>query len=272
MQCAVDRDGYLSFIYKSCVRSGREYQVNEQWEDQRNYYVCKKDREFVRIEVAGCVDSAGKRVAVNEKAVKDDFVYQCKKQMDQSFRIVRVGCYDNGRQFAVGDTYEKQNNLWYSCTTSSNARDAEVISRCIGCVHEGQRLRDGDHYIRDDVVYGCKVNDEDTKLVPVACVTTENGVTVERRVNCSWVEGTEPYQYEVSCKKIENGNKAVKEQVRCMYTVSQGTWTMDPGCYRITDKSAVGCLRDSSGRLKIRTLRVDDVSNGEASRLGLRYC
>lgn len=268
LQCIVGNDGFVSFAYKSCVNQGKEYQVGQGWDDGNNFYKCSSDREFVKIDVAGCIDNVIGRAAVGEKISKGDFVYECKKANDNTFSVRRVGCHYEGRQYAVGDTFTKTNNLWYMCTTKGNDYNAEVIHKIIGCVHEGTNLRDGEHFVRDEVLWGCRISDDDTKIVPFACITYEGGVMHQRRINCTYTAGDEPIQYDVTCKKVEP-NSATTEYVRCLYTVPQGTHNINPGCYRIIDNKVVGCVKDTR-RLEVRILSIDNLAS--APSLGLRFC
>jgi len=91
MQCIVDSRGYLSWAYKSCVYEGREHQPNEQWQDDKYYYQCERDGEYLRITVAGCIDQ-GQRVGINEKVTKGDFVYQCKRTLNSVCSMCPVAC------------------------------------------------------------------------------------------------------------------------------------------------------------------------------------
>jgi len=127
-------------------------------------------------------------------------------------------------------------------------------------MYESHRLQDGDHFTKDDMMYSCKVNGDQTDFVPFACVQKEeNGAQIERRIGCTWVEGSGSQAYQYTCK--DNGNnKASKVQTQCVYRTSQGVFKLQPGCVQLADSIAVGCLQDtSSGNLKIETYSADKI-------------
>jgi len=174
--------------------------------------------------------------------------------------VNKVGCVFDGRKFNIGETYEGP-KFWYTCTDSG--------SKIVGCMYETHRLRDGDHFTKDDMMYTCKVNEEHTNFEPFACLQREeNGASIERRVGCSWVEGKGAEAYEYTCK-VDNSQKIAKMQTQCVYRAPQGTFKLQPGCVTLADSIAVGCLLDSnSGNLRIETFGADKIG-----RLpGLRQC
>lgn len=256
MQCVQGADGFLTTVIKACLHNGQERQIGAQWDDGTLSYVCAKNGpNGVLVKKLGCVD-AGRNLKFDEKVAKGDFVYQCKQSADGSPHMNVVGCVKDGRKYAIGETFETD-RLWYTCTNTG--------AKCVGCVHDGRRMKDGDRYTDKDVEYRCAVDGENTGLVPFSCIQhDENGVAVERRIGCFWIEG----QYEYTCKR-ENGDKtAVKVQMRCNHKMAQGMFNVEPGCVRVVDQTAVGCTRSSDGQLSVRTYPAD-----QADRLpGLRRC
>lgn len=269
LQCIVDPSGYLAFVYKSCLYNNQEHQPGDTWEDDKYYYTCTREGDYLRVKPAGCMDQ-GKRVGLNERVTKGDFVYQCKQSINGTCSMCPVACNKNGREYAIGDTFELDDYL-FTCTNKD--KQGPIAIKCIGCLNkEKQRLKDGDRFFKDDVVYECAVRDNEAGVRPVGCVQrSDNGALVERRLGCYWVEGNAntPYQYEMTCKHDKDLKTAVKVQNRCIYKVTQGTYTLDPGCYQIVEKTAIACKKESSS-LSLKAYQIDQI--GDITAQGLRYC
>jgi len=250
MQCVLGSDGFLTVVYKACMLQGGSHDVGSQWDDGVAYFTCVKEGDNVRVITLGCVDQ-GKPMKLDERVAKGDFIFQCKKATDGTPKMNKVGCVFEGKKYNIGEQYEGP-KFWYTCTDSG--------SKIVGCMYESHRLQDGDHFTKDDMMYSCKVNGDQTDFFPFACVQKEeNGAQIERRVGCSWVEGTGAQAYQYTCK--DNGNnKASKVQTQCVYRTSQGVFKLQPGCVQLADSIAVGCLQDtSSGNLKIETYSADKI-------------
>lgn len=258
MQCVLDGDGYLAILYKSCVYNNREYQVNERWDDGRVYYECQKSASAIGGAPIGCVDE-GRQIEFDERVAKGDSVYSCRKSTNGKVEMAITGCVKNGVKYTIGETYEG-GKFWYTCTDSG--------SKVIGCIHDGLRLKDGDQYHENDVIYQCKVNDENTMAVAMGCVQRSNGLEEEKKFGCFWTEGDAPYQYENTCKYDHDRNLAIKIQTRCQYKAEQGIFRVEPGCYTRANGLAVGCVKDNDGRLQTKTFPEDKLDTS----LGLRDC
>lgn len=269
LQCVVDSSGFLAFTYKSCLYDGIEHGPNEEWEDGKYYYRCDREGDYLRVNIAGCMDQ-GKRVQLNERVTKGDFIYTCRKSVNGTCSMCPVACTKNGREYSIGESFDID-NLWYTCTNSEGPGKGPIAIKCIGCLNDQkQRLKDGDRFFKDDVVYECAVRDQEAGVRPVGCVQrNENGVTVERRLGCYWVEGNEPYQYEMTCKFDKEANTAVRIQNRCNYKVQQGSYTIEAGCYQIADKTAIACKKEGTS-LNIRVYQIDQI--GDLTGQGLRFC
>lgn len=251
MQCVVDKDGFLSIVYKACMLSGQEHDVGANWDDGNAFFTCVKEGSNVRVVTLGCVDS-GKPMKLDERVAKGDFLYQCKKASDGTPKINKVGCVHDGKKYTIGETFEGP-KFWYTCTDNG--------AKIVGCMYESHRLMDGDHITRDDMMSACKVNDEATDFVPFACLQREEtGASIERKVGCFWVEGHGSEAYEYTCK--DNGNKQVsKVQTQCVYRSSKGTFKLQPGCAQLAVDVAVGCIQDGSGKLRLETYSPDQLSS-----------
>lgn len=267
MQCIVDSKGYLSWAYKSCVYEGVEHQPNEQWQDDKYYYQCERDGEYLRITVAGCIDQ-GKRVGINEKVTKGDFIYQCKRTFASVCSMCPVACKKNGREYAIGETFDDGKYV-YTCNGKND--QGPISIKVVGCVSDqNQRLRDGDRYFKNDVIYECTVRKDSVESRTVGCIQKdERGVEIERRLGCYWTEGPTPFQYEWTCKYDKETNTAVKVQTRCSYKTTTGVYTVDANCYQIADKTVVACTKDGA-RLSLRAYQIDQI--GQLTAQGLRNC
>jgi len=260
MKCVLN-DGFLSVVYKACVSQNAEHDVGSQWDDGVAFYTCVQEGNNVRVIMLGCVDQ-GNPLKLDERVAKGDFIFKCQKSTDGIPKMNKVGCVQEGRKYNIGEQYDGQ-KFWYTCTDSG--------SKIVGCMYETHRLRDGDHFTKDDMMYSCKVNDEQTDFEPFACLQREeNGAAIERRVGCSWVEGRGSEAYEYTCKAETQTNKIEKVQTQCVYRASQGTFKLQPGCATLADSIGVGCRQDSStGQLKIETFGVDKIDRLSG---GLRQC
>jgi len=258
MQCVRGQDGYLTLTYKACIFEGAEHDVGSQWDDGVAFFTCVKEGENVRVITLGCQDQ-NKPLKLDERVAKGDFIYQCKKATDGTPRMNKVGCVHEGRKYNIGETYEGP-KFWYTCTDSG--------SKIVGCMYESHRLRSGDHFTKDDMMYSCKVDDDRTEFVPFACLQREeNGAAIERKVDCSWVEGHGSEAYEYTCKA--DSGKVAKVQTQCVYRAPQGVLKLKPGCVQLAETVAVGCRQDTgSGRLQIETFSADQIDNLS----GLRKC
>jgi len=266
LQCALGSDGVLTFDPVSCLHQGAEHKIGEQWDDGSNFYTCKKnDNGDVRAINSGCLDQ-GKRVPLNEKVTKEDFVFVCNETVNNGARLMPVACVKDGREIKVGDVFES-GNVWFSCNRTGREK---LSTKANGCVNNGKRLNDGDRYFENDVIYECNIDNGNGDFRAVGCAQRDGGQVVERRLGCTWIDGQEPFQYEWACQRDDSGVSAMKVQVRCSYKVGDGVYQILPGCYRIVDKAALGCLKDASG-LKLQSFQGDSAEKA-ATGAGLHAC
>jgi len=266
-QCVVGSDGSLTLEAKACLHQNSEHKVDEQWEDGSNFYTCKKgDNNDLKVVNSGCVDQ-GKRVALNDKVTKDDYVFVCNETVNNGARLMPNGCVKEGKTFNVGDSFES-GKYWFTCTRTGREK---VALKASGCVNNGKRLNDGDRFFDNDVIFECTIDNDKTDVRTIGCAQRdEKGGIVERRLDCTWVEGQEPFQYEWSCQRDDANKSAKKIQVRCNYKVGGGVYNIDPGCYRVIDKAAFGCSKEGSS-LKLQSFQGANAEQSAASA-GLHAC
>lgn len=255
----------LAYEVVACLANGQEHKVGETWEDGKNFYTCKTDGSKLKIVIEGCVDG-GKRVNKKETVTKDDATYICEETVNGGSKLVPHGCVKDGKSVQVGDSFES-GKYWFNCTRVGREK---VTAKIAGCVASGKRLNDGDRYPDGDVIYECTVDAAKQEVRAIACVQNEGGSVVERRLGCTWVEGAEPFQYEWACQHDAAANSAKKVQVRCNYKVGGGVYNIDPGCYRVVDKAAFGCIQ-SGTTLKLQSFQGDNAEQS-ASGAGLHAC
>jgi len=199
MQCVLGSDGFLTLNYKACVHSGNGRDIGSQWDDGSAFYTCVREGNNVRVTMLGCVDQ-GKPLRFDDRVAKGDFMYDCKKSASGTPTLNKAGCVFEGRKYNIGETIEGS-KYWYTCTDSG----AQVV----GCMHAGQKLRDGDHITDTDMMVTCKVTSSGASMEPFACLARDdNGVAIERQVGCFWTEGNNEYTCTVS------GGKVAKTLVR----------------------------------------------------------
>jgi hypothetical protein len=267
LKCALGSDGSLSIDAIACLHQGMEHKLDEEFEDGSNFYTCKKgDNNDLKVIVAGCVDQ-GRRVALNDKITKDDFELTCNGTVNNGARLMPSGCVKEGKTYGAGQTFES-GRFFFTCTRTGSEKLAVKAS---GCVNNGQHINDGDRFTEADVIYECIIENGKTEIRTVACAQRdERGEVVERRLGCTWVEGQEPFQYEWACQSDPATNSAKKVQVRCNYKVGGGVYNIEPGCYRVIDKSAFGCSKDGAG-LRLQNFQGDQAEKS-AQGAGLHAC
>jgi len=255
----------LTYELSGCLSNGQEHKVDETFEDGTNFFVCKSDGAALKIVNQGCVDG-GKRVNIKDKVAKDDAQYTCEETVNGGSKLVQSGCVKDGKSFNVGDSFEAGKE-WFNCTRIGREK---VVAKNAGCVNAGKRLNDGDRYFDNDVIYECTVDNGKTDVRTTGCVQQDGGSTVERRLGCTWVEGAAPFQYEWTCKHDAGANTATKVQVRCNYNVGGGVYNIEPGCFRVVDKAAFGCVQDGKV-LKLQSFQGENAEQA-ASGAGLHAC
>jgi len=266
VKCTLSNDNLLALEAISCLFQGTEHQIDQQWEDAANFYTCKKDGRDLRTINVGCVDQ-GKRIPMNEKIVKDDFVMTCNETVNNGARLMPVGCVKDGRQYNVGDSFEI-GKFWFNCTRIGREK---VAVKSSGCINNGKRLNDGDRFFVDDVIYECAIDSTKNDVRTMGCVQRDDkGEIVERRLGCTWVEGQEPFQYEMACQPDTTVNSAKKVPVRCNYKIGTGVYNIDPGCYRVIDKAVFGCVSGGAS-LKLQSFQGDNAES-TATSAGLHAC
>jgi len=251
----------------ACLHQGSDHQIDSQWEDGTNFFTCKKEDNTLRTVNSGCIDQ-GKRVALNDKVVTETLVMLCNGTVNNGSRMMPAGCVKDGHQYNVGDSYEVD-KYWFTCTRVGREK---VVAKAAGCVNNGKRLNDGERFFEKDVIYECNVDNDKITVRATGCAQRdEKGTVIERRLGCTWVEGPEPFQYEIACQHDAAANSAKKVAVRCNYKVGGGVYNIEPGCYRLVEKSAFGCLTDASSGLKLQSFQGENAEQS-AQSAGLHAC
>jgi len=271
-QCVVNAQGNPSLAHKSCIDNGQERQANERWDNGQVVYECKRDGGYVSIEAVGCIGDGGRKLNLGEKVTVGDLVYVCKLNRNAVPVYKPWGCAGkDSRQYATGDEYVFEDQ-WFYCMEKPDGR---ITADHIGCVHNGAKLRDGDRVYKNDVIFQCFVADNTAQLKVVGCVTQNvaNGAKIDRRVGCAWQEGDEPFQYTLRCKPDEATKSAVKTAENCDYSLPQGTYKIEIGCYRVIDKVGLACMKGATvGDVKFVPLPIDENGQIISPPPGMRYC
>jgi len=266
LKCTLGGDNLLALEPVACLFQGSEHRIDEQFEDGTNFYTCKKDGRDLRTINSGCLDQ-GKRIPLNEKITKDDFVMTCNETVNNGARLMPIGCVKDGRQYNVGESFEI-GKFWFTCTRIGREK---VTVKSSGCVNNGKRLNDGDRFFVNDVIFECNIDSTKNDVRTMGCVQRdEKGEIVERRLGCTWVEGQEPFQYELACQADAATNSAKKVQVRCNYKIGSGVYNIEPGCYRVIDKAAFGCVSQGD-KLNLQSFQGDNAEQSAAGA-GLHAC
>jgi hypothetical protein len=264
-KCQLGSDGQLTYDITGCLDTkGQEHKVDETFEDGTNFFVCQRDGAGLKIVNQGCVDG-GKRINKKDTVAKDDALYSCDETVNGGSKLVQAGCVKDGKQYKAGDSFEV-GKQWFNCTRTGREK---VVAKAAGCVNNGKHLNDGDRFNENDVNYECTVDGDKVDVRATGCVQNDGGSVVERRLGCTWVEGTAPFQYEWTCKRDEAANSAKKVQVRCNYNVGGGVYNIEPGCYRVVDKAAFGCV--AGDKLNLQSFQGDNAEQS-AQGAGLHAC
>lgn len=265
LECVVDSNGYLSFAYKGCVsEKGQEFAQGDTWEDDKYWYKCSIEGDHLRSDVGGCVDGTT-RYNIGEVQERGEFIYECRRYNNNTCSMCPVACKNNGKRYEIGESFE-EGKFWYTCTKE----EGRVVKKCVGCMHESQRLKDGDRYVQKDSVIECALRgDKDPNHRLVGCHDDDNGVTVERRLGCMWTKGSPPNMYMMKCMQKDD-NTAYKEMVKCYYSItSSGGYEIETGCYKIIEDKLVACLKTENGP-QIETFPAEQLD--QAYRKGVKFC
>lgn len=264
LKCLENADKTMTLEPIACLLNGAEHKIDETFEDGANFYNCKRDGKVLRLVNLGCVDN-GKRVNLNDEMVKDEFVMLCNGTVNNGARLMPSGCVKDGKQYKVGDSFEVE-QFFFTCTRIGRER---VALKAAGCVASGKRLNDGDRFVDNEIIKECRIDDGKAHFQTVACAQRDqSGAVVERRLGCTWVEGQAPFQYEVQCQA--DADSAKKVPIKCNYDVDGGVYNIEPGCFRVIEKSAFGCLKEGSN-LKLQSFQGEKAQEAAASS-GLRAC
>jgi len=239
----------LTLVYKGCSVNGQPKDIGSTWQDGVVIYTCVKDGNNVVIAPSGCVDQ-GTPAKLDARVAKGDYVYECRKGSDGKPTMNKVGCTYQGQNYNIGQTFNGP-TVWYACTD----RGPDPV----GCMHGGQQMRDGDHYIQGGLALVCKVTGNGAEFEAFACIDDGDTANIlDRKVGCFWEEG----DFEFTCKDM-GGNKLAKVKTRCIYHGSEGKFSVNPGCVQpLPSGAGIGCV-DNGGSLSIQTF-----SSADSSGLG----
>jgi len=263
--CKLGAGGELTFEATGCLLNGQEHKAGESWEDASGSYTCKQQADgTLKAETTGCSDG-GKKVNEKDRVAKEDTLFECQGVENGKKKLIPVGCVKDGKQLNVGDSVDV-GQFWFNCTRLGRER---VALKAAGCISNGKRLNDGDRYNDGELFRECTIENGKTATRTVACAQKdESGTVVERRLGCTWTEGTAPFQYEWACQA--QGDSAVKVQVRCNYNVGGGVYQIEKGCYRQVDKGVAGCIPEGNG-MKLQLFE-GDKADAAAQGAGLHAC
>lgn len=246
-----------ALVVKGCVLNGKDVAVGSTANDDKALYSCEAGDAEAKLTQVGCSDGT-KQVKYGEKLNNDKGVYTC----DQATRrLIQSGCVQEGKPYNFGDSFD-QGDIWLNCTQSGPV--------AAGCISNGKRLNYGDRFYDNEIVRECYIEGGKAVFRLVGCVQRDGGNTIERRLDCFWTEGADPFLYEFTCKATGDGKSAEKIQLRCNYKVSNGVYTIEPGCYRTIDKSAMGCVKQGD-KLNLQSFQGDNAEKA-ATGAGLKSC
>jgi len=254
-KCGPGAGGEFSYEIEGCVKNGKVAKTGSTFDDANNFYSCEAEGAGVKIVNKGCIDG-GKRINKGERVTKDDGSYVCEETVNNGAKLILAGCSKGGKDYKPGDTFD-DGKIVFNCTRIGREK---VVPKPSGCVVNGKRLNDGDRYNEAGVFYECRIDNNQLNIIATGCAQGEGGNVIERKLGCTWVEGTAPAQIEVACK-ADGTNKAVKVQVRCNYNVGGGVYNLEPGTYRQVDKGYAGCV-STGGNLQTTSYPDEKAAQG----------
>jgi hypothetical protein len=270
----LDSSGTPNLSPTSCVQDNREHPIGEHWDDSKYVYTCSKESDQVRVKISGCIRE-GKKIDIGDKLALNGVVYECKQGTSsaQPPFLSPWGCAaDDGSQHAAGESFDLA-PYWYTCTKDQS--NAIVSLDLSGCVNEGKRFKDGDHFFKNELVFECQAKENGGNLKVAGCIQQDpkSGVKIERRVGCTWTEGDAPYLVTMTCNPDQTAKTATRDVVRCNYKMPGGTiFNVEVGCYRLFENVAVGCVKNSSGKVIAQPLQVNEKGEVQSVPDGLRFC
>lgn len=261
LKCVIDNAQGLALNPVSCLQLNQEHTIGQDWQDEHNYYTCRSEGTELQIVTLGCVQN-GKRVAVGESGADKDIVYVCNKTANNGSKLTKGGCSSGGKNYNYGETVVVD-AFYYNCTYYG--------LKALGCIFQGKQIKSDDSVHDNGVVRTCVIVNDQKELQPTGCSdTTASGEKVERKIGCYFVHGDNPQSFESRCTQDQSSKEVKVVNVRCYYYLSGSYLGIEPGCFQVYDKQLIGCAQDASGQLTYKILPADQVS--QATSAGLKDC
>uniref|UniRef100_A0A0N4ZCQ4 Ricin B-type lectin domain-containing protein n=1 Tax=Parastrongyloides trichosuri TaxID=131310 RepID=A0A0N4ZCQ4_PARTI len=195
MTCMLGSEGYPNFNFTHCVPDGEtKYKVGSSWIDANNkyWYICRQDGPYLRMDIGGCVAHDKKtKLKIDENFDWNNYTYTCRQKAGGIVQMCATGCIVNNDHYKFGQQWNDDKFVYYCKQKGGRA----VIS-VIGCMHDGDKLFDGDSFIDGNEHYQCQIRETSHGVKSNGCVAVdENGNKEKKTFGCRWT------------KVLKNGNK-----------------------------------------------------------------
>jgi hypothetical protein len=258
-----------------CVHQGQVYTEGQNWDDASTgqYFTCKRASNgyYLQVELSGCYYN-GERLSFGQKRGNGKCEMECMRSSSGQASMEVCGCMSaSGQMKEVGETFD--NGKYTEYCTKVGQQSCEV--KTVGCLHNQQRLNDGDRYFFDDTIYQCEVRpgSEDHKVM--GCANTDrNGNMIERLVGCKWYNSDGQNEYEVTCQMADDNKSAYVHPEACIYMrngrpalyIKPDTYTL----YQLPEGGNLGvlCKRESKTELRIEEFPAESIATRS---YGLQY-
>uniref|UniRef100_A0A0K0EH58 Ig-like domain-containing protein n=1 Tax=Strongyloides stercoralis TaxID=6248 RepID=A0A0K0EH58_STRER len=195
MTCILGPQGYLSFNFTHCVPDGVEkYSIGESWIDShmKSWYICKEDGPYLRIDIGGCISHDKKRkLKIDEEYDYNGFTYTCRQKAGGSVQLCASGCIVNKKHYKIGEEWNDDKFIYYC-----KQKGGKASISTIGCIHNGDKLFDGDSFIDGNEYFQCQIRETSHGIKSGGCILiNENGTKEKKTFGCRWTN------------VLKNGNK-----------------------------------------------------------------
>ncbi len=289
--------GKMRLTISACLHEGKRLVAGDSFEDKFFWYSCALGNGSLVKKVAGCMDESGKRVSLGNTVKTANYIFQCQQGSNASVEFTPIACVKDGVQYKVGQPFTV-GQFWYSCAQQNGF----VTTKLSGCAtDDGKRLAHGEKYRKNGFVVECQISPGNSVAhAIVGCVPTEhygspatavtqvfqvsnnhsdtsNGTRVrreaveERKLGETWLAGTPPFLFLVKCEKLATGAK--QNLIKCHYQGPEGSFQLDPGCYRMTDAFVLTCYQRPDGGLSMNSVAILKGRNATTLQSeGLKNC
>lgn len=294
--------GRTGLLVTACLHDGKRLTAGETYEDKFFWYTCASVNNSLVKRVSGCMDESGKRVTMGNTVKTSNYIFQCQHGNNSNVEFKPIACLKDGVQYKVGEPFTV-GQFWYSCTQENGL----ISTKLSGCVStDGKRLANGEKYRKNGFVVECQISPGNSVAhTIVGCIPNETQgshtplktqvfsyqnktdadnseirndtklfrretASEEKKLGETWLAGTPPFLFLVKCEKLETGAK--QNLVKCHYGGPEGTYELNPGCFKMVKSFIITCYQRPDGGLSMNTVAIVKGTNPILEQQGLKEC